>query len=40
MTFEDAQRAYDNLTPEDFDPPPVCPDCLSTRCHCDPPDED
>jgi recombinational DNA repair protein RecR len=29
MTFEDAQRAYDNETPEDYEGPEVCEVCGS-----------
>ena len=40
MTFDDYQRSYDNESPEDYEPTPVCPDCGAIRCHCDPPEED
>lgn len=39
MTFDDAQRAWDNLTPEDFEPPEVCEECGHRKCICDKLDE-
>ena len=35
MTFDDAQRAYDTESPEDYDPPERCPDCGQIKCVCD-----
>lgn len=34
MTFEDAQRAYDNESPEDYEPDDKCLDCGQRNCVC------
>lgn len=35
MTFEDAQRAYDNESHEDYEPKDdKCPDCGQRECCC------
>ena len=35
MTYEDAQRAYDNETPEDYEVHDErCEDCGQRRCVC------
>jgi len=36
MTFDDAQRAYDNEAPDDYeDADDRCPDCKQRKCQCD-----
>ena len=35
MTYEDAARAYDNESPEDYEPAERCPDCDRLKCVCD-----
>jgi len=34
MSFESAQRHYDNEEPDDTDYDEVCPDCGCFKCKC------
>jgi hypothetical protein len=35
VTYEDAQRTYDNETPEDYEViEDTCPDCGQRKCVC------